>query len=323
MEARRPRLAIVVDTEEEFDWGGPFSRDNVATRSIAAQLRAHALFDRFGLVPTYVIDYPVARDPAAIEVLGRLKSEGRAEIGAHLHPWVCPPHEEEVSTFNSYHCNLPPELERAKIAVITDAIEAAFGERPRVFKAGRYGFGRQTARSIAELGYEIDCSFVPHQSFAADGGPNFLGTPDEPFWLDEERRLLEVPLTSGFIGAAAGVGPKIDRIFDDALARRLRLPGLLARSGVVARTALMPESVPAEEQIRLIATMAKAGRGFFTMSYHSPSLVPGNTPYVRTEAELAAFLGRIEKVLVFFRDVLGGEFTTLTRHRAALRSEPR
>ena len=55
-----PELLIVVDTEEEFDWTRPFSRDAVATRSIPAQARAHAIYDRLGIVPTYVVDYPVA-----------------------------------------------------------------------------------------------------------------------------------------------------------------------------------------------------------------------------------------------------------------------
>src|SRR5687768_2441407 len=59
-------LLIVVDTEEEFDWAQPFSREATATRSIPAQARAHEIFDRFGVVPTYVVDYPVATDQAAM-----------------------------------------------------------------------------------------------------------------------------------------------------------------------------------------------------------------------------------------------------------------
>jgi hypothetical protein len=315
---RRPQLAVVVDTEEEFDWRRPFSRDNVATASIGAQALAHGIYDRMGVVPTYVVDYPVAVDPAARALLGGLREAGKAEIGAHLHPWVCPPHEEEVSQFNSYHCNLSPELERAKIAALTGAIEDGFGARPTVFKAGRYGFGRSTADAIAELGYEVDCSFVPHASFAADGGPSYHGTPDRPFWLDAERRLLEVPMTSGFIGAFAGAGERFPELFNSATAQRWRVPGLLARTGLVARSALTPEGVSAEEQIRLVKSLMRRGHSFFTLTYHSPSLAPGNTPYVKSDAELRAFLERIETVLCAFRDDLGGVFTTLTRHRSAL-----
>ena len=312
----RPQLAIVVDTEEEFDWTRPFARENRATTSIPAQALAHEIYDPLGMVPTYVIDHPVATDPRAVDVLAALQRSGRAEIGTHLHPWVSPPHEEEVSTRNSYHCNLPPALERAKIAALTDEIERAFGTRPTVFKAGRYGFGANTAAVLRALGYTIDCSYVPYVSFAGDGGPDYRFTPDQPFWLAGD--LLEVPLTSGFFGALAGAGPRFQTLLNSPRAEQLRLPGLLARSGLLSRSRLSPEGIDAAEQCRLLSAMVRRGRRFFTLTYHSPSLAPGHTPYVRDQADLAEFLARIETVLLFFRDRLGGEFTTLTRHRERL-----
>ena len=48
----------------------------------------------------------------------------------------------------------------------------------------------------------------------------------------------------------------------------------------------------------------------FSFAYHSPSLAPGNTPYVRTEADLGAFLKRIEQYLNFFFDEVGGRAAT-------------
>ena len=311
-----PELLIVVDTEEEFDWGAPFSRAATATRSIPAQARAHEIYDRYGIVPTYVVGYPVATDPAAAAFLRGLREGGRAEIGAHLHPWVTPPHVEAVNARNSYHCNLPPDLERAKIAALTEALEAAFGERPVIFKAGRYGFGPRTGRMLAELGYRIDCSKLPYTDLRADGGPDHRGTPPDPHWLAEG--LLEVPLTVGFFGAAAAAGPRLGGLFDSPAAARLRLPGLLSRSGLVARSRLTPEGVSADEQCRLIEALARRGRRVFTLAYHSPSLEPGHTPYVRDQAALAEFLARIERVLSFFRDEMGGRFTTLNRVHADL-----
>lgn len=310
-----PELLIVVDTEEEFDWTAPFSRESVATRSIPAQARAHEIYDRFGIVPTYVIDYPVATDPEAVAFLRGLMDEGKAEIGTHLHPWVTPPHLEEVTTRNSYHCNLPPELERAKIEAVTAAIETGFGVRPTVFKAGRYGYGPNTQATLVDLGYAVDCSLVPHTDLSGDGGPDFRGRPDRPHWLDEAAGLLEIPLTVGFFGALPGLGARIGRVFDHPGAGRLRLPGALARSGIVARSRLTPEGTPADEQCRLIAAMVARGHRTFSLTYHSPSLAPGHTPYVRDEADLARFLADIETVLTFFRDEIGGRFTTATRVR--------
>lgn len=306
----KPQLFVIVDTEEEFDWTAPFARENVGTRSIPAQSRAHEIYDRLGIVPTYVIDHPVATDPAAVAFFKHLRGAGRAEIGTHLHPWVTPPHEEQVSTYNSYHCNLPPALERAKIVATTEAIERAFGERPTVFRAGRYGFGPNTAKVLAELGYKVDCSLVPHSDFSADGGPNFMGRPDRPHWLDEGRGLLEIPLTIGFMGAAAGLGSRAGGLFGSPGAVKLRLPGVLAKTGLLSRARLSPEGVPAEEQCRLLAAMVRRGHRTFSLTYHSPSLAPGHTPYVRDEAALADFLANIETVLLYFRDTLGGAFTT-------------
>lgn len=311
-----PELLIVVDTEEEFDWSKPFSRASIGTRSIPAQARAHEIYDRFGIVPTYAIDYPVATDPEAVRFLRGLRDAGKAEIGAHLHPWVTPPYVEEVNARNSYQCNLPPALERAKIETLTDAIERGFGERPTAFKAGRYGFGPNTREVLVDLGYRIDCSFVPHTDFSTDGGPDFRGTRDVPHWLDAGGGLLEIPLSTGYFGALTGLAEKAAWLFDNPGAEALRIPGVLARAGLVARSRLTPEGTPAAEQCRLIAAMARRGHQVFSLTYHSPSLEPGHTPYVRDEGDLREFLRSIETVLRFFRDELGGRFTTLGRVRA-------
>ena len=316
-----PELLVVVDTEEEFDWAQPFSRANVSTRSATAQVRAQALYDRLGIVPTYVVGYPIARDAEAVAYFRTLREEGRAEIGAHLHPWVTPPHHEAVTAHNSYQCNLPPKLERTKIETLTDAIEAAFGERPSVFKAGRHGFGPSTARSIAALGYKVDCSLLPHNDLREDGGPDFRGAADQPYWLDQPGGLLEVPATTGFLGRAPRLGPLLSPLFDSTAASRLRIPGILSRTRLVARSRLTPEGVPPDEQCRLLDSLVERGRRTFSLVYHSPSLMPGNTPYVRDERDLDSFIASIEQVVTYFRDEIGGRFTTLTAVHARMSAE--
>lgn len=313
-------LLVVVDTEEEFDWSQPFSREATATDTIAAQVRAHAVFDRFGVVPTYVVDYPVAANAEAAGVLRRLRDHGKAEIGAHLHPWVTPPHEEAVTRRNSYHCNLPAQLERAKIEMLTAAVEQGLGERPVIFKAGRYGFGENTSNVLKDLGYRIDCSFVPFTNFRPDGGPDFRDAACEPHWLDADAGLLEVPLTVGFTGRTPGLGPVLRSVFDSPRARRWHVPGVLARSGLLSRGKLSPEGFSAEEQCRLIDALLARGQRTFSLTYHSPSLAPGHTPYVRSEADLARFLQTIEQVLAHFQG-RGGRFTTLNAVHARMSLE--
>ncbi len=322
MSGRQPELLVVVDTEEEFDWTKPFDRIATATRSIPAQARAQAIYDEMGIVPTYVCTYPVACDPVAVAYLKRLQDDGRAEIGAHLHPWVTPPHREEVCSFNSYECNLPEELEHAKVGALTDALEAAFGRKPKVFKAGRYGFGRNTARILAQHGYQVDCSMLPRSDLRADGGPDFRRAPDEPVWLDRDAGLLEVPVTTGYFGAVPVAGRLFSRLFDSERANGLRIPGMLARSRLVARSRLTPEGISAAEQCRLLDALLRQGRQTFSLVYHSPSLAPGHTPYTGNDVQVAEFVAAIAEVLTYFRDRLGGRFTTLGEIHARMSAQP-
>jgi hypothetical protein len=108
----RPILTVVVDTEEEFDWSADFSRNNVAVGHLQQIERLQHVFDEFGIRPVYVVDYPVAAQDEGALPLRAIADSGRAEIGAHLHPWVTPPFEEAVNARNSYPGNLPRELEK-------------------------------------------------------------------------------------------------------------------------------------------------------------------------------------------------------------------
>lgn len=310
---RPPLLCVVIDTEEDFDWAKPLSRDNRSVASIAAQGAAQDLFARFGLVPTYVVDHPVATDPAAVAVLRGFLEDGRCEIGAHLHPWVNPPDEETVTPRNSFPGNLPPDLERRKLMTLTDLITESFGRRPIVYKAGRFGIGPATGALLAELGYRIDASLVPYTSFVDMEGPDFSQEGHAPFWFGPGGRLLELPLSAGFAGCLRAHGRWLFPPLSGRLGMACHAPGIAARLGLLERIRLTPEGVDRAAHRRLTESLLAQGCRIFTLTYHSPSLAPGNTPYVRTAEDLADFLGAIEAYLGYFLEELGGEATTPTR----------
>ncbi len=312
-----PRLMVVVDTEEEFDWSAPFDRTRTGVGSIAAQGRGQEILVSYGLVPTYCITYPVAADPAAAAVLRGFRDAGACRIGAHLHPWVTPPYSETVSVFNSYAGNLPPALERAKLAALGEAIATAFGRAPTIYKAGRYGLGPASAATLAALGYTIDLSVMPHSDFRADGGPDFRATPEGPHWLDRPGGIFEMPATRGFCGHAAGQGRRLHALAASRAGQVLHAGGVLARLGVLERVTLSPEGADAAAMIRLLRARHAAGQRAFALTYHSPSLEPGHTPYVRTTADLARFCDTLHAVLDFFFGPFGG----LPTDPEALRAE--
>jgi peptidoglycan/xylan/chitin deacetylase (PgdA/CDA1 family) len=292
------RFAVFVDAEEEFDWGQPRSRDSVATSAIKYLPEFQRLMDAHGIKPSYMIDYPVAENVSSAEVLAKMLSDGNCEIGTQLHPWVNPPFEEEVITFNSFAGNLPVELERAKLIALTNKIESAVGQRPTIYRAGRYGVGPNTARLLEEAGYRIDTSVRPHFDYSHEGGPSFLRHDSRPYWSGPNGMLLELPLGATYTGQLRRYGRFL---FGDGRSN-LRRISMLARSGMLARVALTPEDMPIDDVKRAIAWMLRDGYQYFSLSFHSPSLTPGHTPYVRNSADLSQFYRWWDKVLSFLAE---------------------
>jgi hypothetical protein len=279
-----PRFIVTVDTEEEFDWSGPFSRDGHGTSHMAHVDRFQALCDENGVRPAYLVDHPIVSDAQAVAILRSYVAGGRADIGVQLHPWVNPPFAEEPNVHNSYACNLPPELERAKLSALYDLICEQFGVKPQIYRAGRYGAGINTRRILRDLGIAIDTSVRPLFDYSAQGGPNYAECPLDPYWIIENK-LLELPLTTVFAGALKRVGKHLySRGFETVASR-----GVLARTGLLERLALTPEGIPISKAIKAVDVALAAGIPILNFSFHSPSLAVGHTPYVRSEADLERF----------------------------------
>lgn len=276
------RFIVTVDTEEEFDWSRPFDRTGHSLAHVPRLAKFQQFCDGFGICPIYLVDYPIVSDPRAVEALGAAVADGRAEIGVQLHPWVSPPHDEEVNEYNSFAGNLPPELERAKFRRLRDQIELAFGRPPLIYRAGRYGVGEDTAEILCGGSIAIDSSVRARFDYSASGGPNFRDHPIHPWWIDRRGGLMELPLTTVFHGLLRRWGPWLH----PSMWRIPRLRGVLARAGLLDRIPLTPEGVTAPEAIRGIRVAVKERVPVLVFSFHSPSLRPGHTPYVRDADEL-------------------------------------
>jgi len=275
------RFIVTVDTEEEFDWNAPLNRDGHSTRTIPALRMFQEFCESFGIVPIYLVDYPVADSEIAVEAIGEAVSAGRAEVGVQLHPWVNPPFDETVNEYNSFAGNLPFELEREKFARLHARIVKAFGTAPLIYRAGRYGLGPRTAEILAEFGIAIDTSVRARFDYSASGGPNYRQHPLQPYWAGD---LLELPLTTVYWGPLRQLGNTIY----PALWRAPQLRGALARAGLLERIPLTPEGVTVEEALRGVDVAIDQGLPLLVFSFHSPSLVPGYTPYVRAPHDLDA-----------------------------------
>jgi hypothetical protein len=314
----RPTLFVIVDTEEEFDWGAPLSRAQTNVRAMKNIDRLQAVVRGYRAKPTYVIDYPVATQRDGYGPLVDVHASGEAEIGAHLHPWVNPPLSEDLTPRNSFGFRLGA-LEAEKIRVLRDAIGENCGVVPTVFKAGRYGFGETTASTLEDLGFDVDASINPRMNFAHEGGPDFGRFDTRPFLFGRTRRLLEIPCSTDYVGVAGQHAQAMHTFADRAALRRLRAVGILSRLGIVNRVMLSPEGNTIAELKALTRTLLRRGLRTFSLTLHSPSLTAGCTPYVRTEQQLGQFLDRIREYCDFFFGDVAGVASTPAEFFTALR----
>jgi len=319
-----PVLIVLIDAEAEFDWDGPFLRSLVSVRNLAHQVTAQAIYDRLHVRPTYLVDYAVATQPEGYRPIRELLQSGRCDIGAHLQPWENPPFAEELSVRTSFNHNLPAWLQKEKLQRLTDVIVSNFGIRPTCYRAGRYGVGDEMAWILEDLGYQIDLSVLPGYDLRSRHGPDFRHAFARPYWFGRQRNLLEIPLTSGFSGMLAlGSEPQVSSAtLYAALAREgaanLHLPGVFARLGLLERITLTPEGMSIQELKHLARVLLRRGHRVFTFNYHSSALLPGYTPYVRTQAELDRMIHTIEEFLYFFIDQLGGIAMTPSEFRTSI-----
>lgn len=306
----QPRLVVVIDTEEEFDWSRPVSRDNTSVRAMRWVGRVQEIFDTYQITPVYVIDYPVASQSDGYRPLQEIHASGRCLIGAHVHPWVNPPFDEQVTPYTSFPGNLPRGLEAAKLQVLGECIGEHFGARPIIYKAGRYGIGPHTADILETHGYRVDLSVCPAMDYSGDGGPDFSRCSPWPYWFGRKRRLLELPLTVGFAGWLRRWGRAVHGMASRPVFDSVHAVGALAQLRLVDKIWLTPEGFSVAEHRKLAYALRRDGLRVFSFAFHSPSVEPGHTPYVRSQADLEAFLSRCRRFFDFFMGEFGGRPST-------------
>jgi hypothetical protein len=307
MSRQAPALLVAIDTEGDNQWDREARRNQTFSNTRELE-RLHDVFARFGVRPTYVVTYPVARDPESAATLRRVLARGDAEIGAHHHAWETPPFSPEDVDRHSYALQLPSSQFDAQLTSLTDAIADAVGQRPVSYRSGRFGFSAAHVSSLEQHGYRVDSSVTPLFYEAHKGGPDFVDAPLEPYYLsyDSATRpgtssLLELPVSAAlnrpvpkWLASMYGRAP-----WPYQTKRVLRL------SGIAKVQWLRPSYTSADDMITLGRRLVRRGVPILNLLFHSSEAIVGGSPYNRTDAELAAFFDRLGRFLSVATQELG------------------
>lgn len=294
-----PALLVGIDTESDNQWSAA-ARAQPTFENLYALPTLHDLFRRHGVRPTYLITYPVARDARSADVLRALRESGTCEVGAHHHAWETPPCTPEDLARHAYASTLPAPQFSMQLAALTDAIETAVGERPVSYRSGRFGFSADHVAALERAGYLVESSVAPLFCESHKGGPDFADATLRPYFLSYDSatrpgtsQVLEVPVSCG-----------LDRRVPAALQRAwTRAPRpyttkrYLRKLGVVRPMWLRPSYSSLDDMVALARRLAASAEPLLNVIFHSSEILVGGSPYNRTQAELDAFLDRLDRFL--------------------------
>jgi hypothetical protein len=300
---------ISIDTEED-NW------DNFKVRPTLHNIkridRIQKLFDQLHIKPTYLITYSVADDQESVTYLKSILESNRCEIGTHLHPWNTTPHEEELTPANTMLSNLSENLQFKKLYNLHYKIRDTFNHTPQSFRAGRYALNTSLVKNLNKFDYRVESSITPFMDWRSFYGPDYSNFYLlNPYWISDQNlyeehkgsKLLEVPLSIGFLQKNFFHSNKLFNKFKYSPYRNFRIIGFLAQLHLLNKVRLTPEGYSLSEMKQLVKVMQRNGIKTFNLSFHSNSLLPGRTPFVRSEKELDQFLKKLEAIVQYFMEL--------------------
>lgn len=301
------KLAISIDVEEDGLFSGRYPAVPPGVGNVNDLGRLSFATQEFGIPLTLLVTYPVAQDPACCDLLKRLHKTGRAEIGAHLHPWCTPPFSPDKVQEPAPMSSLPADIVRGKLDALLESIRRNIGVKPVSFRAGRFDLSRQLLRLLPESGIAVDSSVVPLRP-AQTGPENYPARSPDPHPHPDEPGILEAPITMTPIWPTAA-----STVFSDAS----NMPTLVKESLFAATRYLNSAGIhPAWFSLPVMkkATRLHAGRGgrVLNMFLHSSELSPGATPLNRTPRAAASFAQKIRRYIEWLRESFEVQGVTLS-----------
>ena len=208
-------------------------------------------------------------------------------------------------------------------------IEDRFGITPVSFRAGRWGFGSSVAKILLELGYRVDTSITPFCDWGEYMGPDFGSRTNFAYAVndagvfcfeshncatcsDNEYCLLEIPPTIGFLQSRYDLCYQVRKLIYSKKLNKIKLEGILDRLKLLNYRWLSPETTSFKDMKKLTDVLLKKGHMFINLFFHSTSLYPGKSPFVKNDDDLSKFYQRIESYLQYL-STIGVECITLSK----------
>jgi hypothetical protein len=296
-------FTVTIDTEIDRSLNWKVSAGEIFSSVLeGVPQKLTPLFNRFGVRPTYLLSSEVMENNNCVNTLKNLEN---CELGTHLHGDLIEPERKIYKLSNTLtramQNSYPEELEYQKLKNLTNLFIEKFGYSPRSFRAGRFAAGTNTINSLEKLGYLIDSSITPGIDWnLSEGRANFLDAPNQPYSPCKENmlkegdsRILEVPISI--------ISPKVKKYFYFLNnIKQLKLLNKIAAK-IFPIYWLRPSFQNSNEMLYVIKKIIRQHSAkenvVLNMMFHSMEIMPGASPYNKTEQDCNKFMEKIENVL--------------------------
>ncbi len=263
-------IDVEIDAGPKWKTSNPASYEGVYTGIKILQ----QLCDSYGVKPVYLISPAVLVDQKSVDVLGNLNTHN-CELGTHLHgEYIGPLATFPGSDFGGcdpgeMQCQYDKEIEFQKLKNLTEQFISLFGYTPKSFRAGRFGARGWTLECLETLGYSHDSSVTPFRNWhdVADFSKPGSVTPYHPskenICVPGDSKVLEVPVS---------ITPDLEWLRPT------------------------PRFSDFEQCVKVIDWYEQHTQPTVLCSmFHNVELVPGKSPYCKTQEDCRAMLERIER----------------------------
>ena len=326
----KPELVFIltVDTEEEWDWDGPFPEKDFSVKNLAQVPAFQDFCESKGIRPCYFVDYAAAKGAAENQVFAKPIDNNSCELGAHLHPWANPPFFGKPTEESSHVVNLPIEQVEAKLDELMSVFTNEFNYQPSSFRTGRWGISADIMHLLWTRGFTVDSSVYP---FYKNEFFNCKGSPTGAYWPDtnnvlkagEQRNIMEIQASVGFNRSAFGLSDSIHSIAEAAPLKYLRTVSLLWHSHLLRKIYMSPEVMQAKDMIALAHKTYANGAPYVNMFFHSSNLIANGTGFFNVADPFSEICKRITTVIESLSEDFQLNFMTLKEAQIYFAQNPK
>lgn len=308
---------ITIDTEGDNLWQWK-QGDKITTENVKFLPRFQQLCDEYGFKPVWLTNYEMVSDPKFVAFTKSTLRENRCEIGMHLHAVNNPPIAELSVAFPAnfpYLIEYTEDIIQEKLNLLHNLLENSYGEKIVSHRAGRWAMNGFYVNCLKELGYKFDCSVTPGinwyktQGITEDShGSDYSVAQELPFFLDNEKILLEVPVSIRKIHYSEKSSFRLKPFLRYA---KHRIAGY--------RAWLRPNGNNLKEMICLAEQLKNEETDYVMFMLHSSELMPGGSPTFKTAEEIENLYEDLKKLFNFIATFCEGR--TLKEYAALRRKD--